>query len=411
MLGLSPRLRFAAAVVLAGLGAGAVGLLLTLLLQAVQYLAFGEVRSDIIVGVEHAARLRRLLAPTIGAIGCGLVWMRLRRTPLPTAEHALDDGGKRLPLGRTTVDAVAQIVIVGTGSSVGREQAPRQVAAAVADWLSDTFALDPSRRRLLVASAAGAGLAAVYNVPLAGAVFCWEVIGLGVRRVENIVTALVVSLIATLVTWGTLGDAPTYAWIPTELDPSLWLWALALAPLCAVVGVGFRSATGWVLRHQPAPTWRLPVFVTLAAATEGLASWWWPELPGNGKGIVQVALTGAGGLGLWVVLLALKPLATLLCLNSGAAGGTLTPAMALGAALGAVGVRLVGLVGIDLPMAAVALVAAAGVLAVTQRAPWFAALFGWELVHPPLELVGPLVIVALGAHLIVRAVAANRRPA
>lgn len=393
------------AVLGAGVAAGVVGVALSWLLHLIQYIAFGYTHTDFLVGVEHASRLRRVLAPAVGALVCGLVWMILRRRRLPTVADCVADDRTPLPVRRTTLDALTQIIIVGTGSSIGREQAPRQTAAAIADWLSRTLAVDATRRRLVVASAAGAGLAAVYNVPLAGAVFALEVIGLGIRSLENTIVAAVISLTATVVAWAGLGTAPTYTWTQAAVTWQVWIWSLVCVPLCVAVGQAFTHATDWAIRHQPAATWRLPVALMIASGVVGVWSWWWPELPGNGKGMVQVALMGGAGLGSWAVLLVLKPLSTTLCLASGAAGGTLTPALATGAALGAGAALLAARVGADAPMACLALVCAVGVLTVTQRAPWFAVLFGWELVRPPLVLVGPLLVTALGTHLMARALA------
>jgi H+/Cl- antiporter ClcA len=46
----------------------------------------------------------------------------------------------------------------------------------------------------------------------------------------------------------------------------------------------------------------------------------------------------------------------------------------------------------------VALTCAAGVLAITQRAPAFAALFVWELAHPPIWLLLVFAVAAYASH-------------
>lgn len=63
-----------------------------------------------------------------------------------------------------------QIGIVGSGISIGREVAPRELAAMIAQRCSSIFHMSVKTQRILVASAAGAGLAAVYHAPLAGTV-------------------------------------------------------------------------------------------------------------------------------------------------------------------------------------------------------------------------------------------------
>jgi chloride channel protein, CIC family len=82
----------------------------------------------------------------------------------------------RLPTLRTLGSALLAIFVVGMGASIGREGAPKQTGAVIADVLSDRGRLSDDERRLLVACGAGAGMAAAYGVPLGGALFTLEVL-------------------------------------------------------------------------------------------------------------------------------------------------------------------------------------------------------------------------------------------
>ena len=77
------------------------------------------------------------------------------------------------------------------------------------------------QRRLLVASGAGAGFAAVYNVPLGGALFALEVL-LGTLALPLVLPALAVSVIATAVAWITLGTGPTLSPAHLHRTPRSW---------------------------------------------------------------------------------------------------------------------------------------------------------------------------------------------
>ena len=83
-------------------------------------------------------------------------------------------------------------MIVALGASLGREAAPQQAGAAFASTLSDWAKLPDWQRRLLVACGAGAGMAAVYNVPLGGALFALEVL-LGTLTLPLVLPALATS--------------------------------------------------------------------------------------------------------------------------------------------------------------------------------------------------------------------------
>jgi chloride channel protein, CIC family len=79
------------------------------------------------------------------------------------------------------------------------------------------------------------------------------------------------------------------------------------------------------------------VGVPVAFTIVGLLAIRHPQLRGNGQGMAQAAFTGScsGVLGLLLVLAILKPLATALCLGSGATGRLFTPTLSTGAVLGA----------------------------------------------------------------------------
>ena len=100
-----------------------------------------------------------------------------------------------------------------------------------------------------------------------------------------------------------------------------------------------------------------------------------------------------------MVILFLKPLLTAVFLRAGAVGGMLTPALATGAAMGSVVALAINTwTEHHVSVPAVSLTCAAGVLAITQRAPIWAAIFVWELAHPPWWMLAPFLVAAVLAH-------------
>ena len=179
----------------------------------------------------------------------------------------------------------------------------------------------------------------------------------------------------------------------------LTAFAVLLSPLAVGVGLAFNRL---MARARPAVTmksWLLIPAIAAAGLLIGICSVWWPELPGNGKSILTVSLNSGLTLGAAVVILFLKPLLTAVFLRAGAVGGMLTPALATGAAMGSVVALTINTwteLAVSVP--AVSLTCAAGVLAITQRAPVWAAIFVWELARPPWWLLAPFLVAALGAH-------------
>ena len=172
--------------------------------------------------------------------------------------------------------------------------------------------------------------------------------------------------------------------------------ALVIAPLATAVGIVFNRVMATARPKVQFRSWVLIPAIAAVGLLTGICSIWWPELPGNGRSILTVSVDSGMTLGTAAAVLLLKPLLTALFLRAGAVGGLLTPALATGAAAGSVAVLALNqLAGTQIHMPAVALTCAAGVLAITQRAPLFAALFVWELAEPPYWM---LVVFAVSAY-------------
>jgi H+/Cl- antiporter ClcA len=77
----------------------------------------------------------------------------------------------------------------------------------------------------------------------------------------------------------------------------------------------------------------------------------------------------------------------------------LTPALATGGAMGSVvAIAINTWTQHTVSVPAVSLTCAAGVLAITQRAPVWAAIFVWELARPPWWLLVVFLVAASSAH-------------
>ncbi|MGK2348436.1 chloride channel protein [Actinomyces sp. W5033] len=180
--------RLVLAVVLAGVAAGLVGIAMALLLEGFETLFYGVGEGSLPERVEAAPLLRRVLAPAAGGVLAGALWWWQRATGgvIGVERVVADPGGdsaRRMGLLRPFGDAVLQVLTVGSGNSVGREGAPRLAAGAVAARVSRWLGLERSWSALLVASASGAGLAAMYNAPVGGCAYAVEIVMLaGTRR-------------------------------------------------------------------------------------------------------------------------------------------------------------------------------------------------------------------------------------
>lgn len=397
---------FWVAVVLTGVAAGLFGDLLMWILSLAERVAFDYHSGSYELAVAATSGARRVsslvLAGVIGAVS----WYLIRR--YLKGEHAeIDDalwsGDGDLSPRRSLLTAVVSEVVIGMGASLGREAAPKLMGGASGSVLAGWFNLTSAQKRLLVACGGGAGLAAVYNVPLGGALFTAEVL-FGSFALPVVFPALATSLIATVVAWVYLPSGATYANIPNyRFSASLMVWSLVAGVVIGLLAIFYVRLIGWVSFHRAKGAhllWAMPA----AFAVVGVIGLWYPQLFGNGKDIAHEAFLGAGSLGLLFALFALKPLVTALTLGSGAAGGVFTPFLATGAVLGG----FLGALWLHLwpgaPLGAFAVVGAAAMIGAVMQAPLAGLVLVLELTHGGFNIAVPMMAATVIATFLVRQV-------
>jgi H+/Cl- antiporter ClcA len=299
---------------------------------------------------------------------------------------------------------VLSIAVVAFGASLGREAAPQLAGGAFASSLCDWLAVPRWQRRLLVACGAGAGMAAVYNVPLGGALFALEVL-LGTVTLPLVLPALATSAIATGVAWIALPTTATYL-VPDRLvSGSEVVWALVIGPLAGLASVAWVRLVARA--HQLRPTGRQRLVVpVLVLGTLGVVSIAYPELLGNGMDTVQLAILGQLAVGLTAVLVVLKPFFTAACLSSGAPGGLFTPTLTYGVLFGVLLGHAWTLVWPGSPIGPFAIIGGGAVLGASMQGPLSAIVLMLELVHHSTSLAVPLVIATAVATIVARLIGA-----
>jgi H+/Cl- antiporter ClcA len=361
--------------------------------------------TNLLDAAEHAGAWRHILVLLGAGLVTGAGQMVLRQLSsgngIDTTAAIWFHGG-RMPAWRTLGSALLSVVIVGMGASLGREGAPKQAGAVLANFFSDRARLSDEQRRLLVACGAGAGMAAAYGVPLGGALFSLEVMR-GMLALRYVLPALFSSVLATAVSWIALPDAPTYLIPAYASSTSSVVWALLAGPIAGVVSVGYVRAVTWADRNKP-QGWRRFTAPLLGLGLLGAVSIFFPQLLGNGKDISQLAFTNHAAPALLLILLVLKPAATVLCVRSGAPGGLFTPSLTVGALLGAVLGHAWSWLWPGVPPGLFAVLGAAAVLAATTQGPISTVVLMMELTGRDRSFIVPLLLAVATATLVARTI-------
>src|SRR5262245_25601056 len=287
-----------------------------------------------------------LAAPLLAlAAGCLVGWLTVNYAPdapgsgIPHVKEVLQ--GERTMSWRSIlpVKFVGGALGIGTGLSLGLEGPTVQMGACAGQAVSEVTKADPESTRGLLANGSGAGLAAIFNAPLAGFIFTLEEL----RRPFSVSTyssALVGVLCAVMVARALTGQLPSFAvrgFPPAPL--ATFPFVLLIGAVAGLLGVLFnrslRGADRFGRRVRVLPRWCLP---GVMGAVAGVLAWWVPGATGSGHETAQRLLSDdyeAGVVGL-LGLLILKLATTATSYGSGAPGGIFAPMLMLGTILGTI---------------------------------------------------------------------------
>ncbi|KFI68670.1 chloride channel protein [Bifidobacterium magnum] len=399
-----------ASVVLLGIGIGVCAGFLTLMLYAVEHTALGFVESPELPGPFETDWRRRAISAIVGATIAAVLWwlLRTKSKRVPSVKQAV--GGALMPVWQTVVHVLLQIFIVGTGLSVGREVAPRELGAMFGQRLSRWMRLNDLDMRTIVAVTAGAGLAGVYDAPLAGAFFTIEILLVDVT-LEKVALSFICSSLAAWVATLIKGSHVFYVigHVDAHFSPDLMLFAIPAGLVLGVCGGLFRRGSKWAESHKASGNmilWMLP----LAGVVTGVVAIWVPQVMGNGRATAQMGFGGAPVMSLIPLLLlsfAAKAVVTLLTIRSGASGGVLTPGIALGASMGCIlGILWMQFAGTN-SIGVYALLGACALLSASQNAPLMAMSLVMELTQAPSNLFVPVAFISMIAVLASRIILRN----
>lgn len=394
---------FLVLIVATGLVAGFLGVLVHALIDGLEDLLWG-VSADTLL--ERAAGVPTwwvVAAPAIGGLFVGLLLWLFRSVNRAGGMAALIESvalaGGRVPGRAVLTDAVVSLVTVGAGGSLGREGPMIRLGAMLSSRMGTRLGLAPHRVKVLVGCGAAAGLAAVYNIPVGGALFAMEVI-LGNFALEIFGPVVVSSVISTLIARSFSGDLPRYQATGFALTSGWELFAyIGLGVVGALLSVVFvltvRSGAQLFRKLTFLPRWLHPL---LGFALLGTLAIQLPWVLGGGSETIPLLLEGALPLSVLLVLPLAKIAATAITRGSGGSGGLFTPSLMFGALVGTLygtglSMLLPGSVGAP---GAYGVVGMAAVSAGTSHAPISAILILFEFTGN-YDLILPLMVASITA--------------
>ncbi|MCO6439314.1 MAG: chloride channel protein [Phycisphaerae bacterium] len=373
-----------------------------------------------------------LILPALGGLASGLIvyWLcpSVRGQGTDLLIRAFHREGGVMRIRGPVVKAAASIGVISCGGSAGPEGPIAALGAAIGSALGRVFTLTPRERRIMLLAGCGAGVGAIFQCPLGGALFATGVL---YRDPDFETDAIVPAFVASVIGYSIYGYTLNLKFVgygqhlfeeadllvfrsPMELIPYA-----VLGPLCGLFCAVYRYALVGVERialRSRLPSWLTPALGGLAT---GLVACALPQvmdgqyyfirnaMDGNFTGGFQAASWWWWALLFGAVALA-KCVATGLTIGSGASGGVLGPAVFIGGATGAVLGALIQAVGPELFTSdpenlrrALIPVGMAGVLAASMRIPLASLVMVTEMTGS-YELIVPLMLVCVTSYVVGR---------
>ncbi len=363
----------------------------------------------VMIGTRLHVRTHVAYRPVLTALGLWAAWALVRRIPegqnVSDVQLSVAKRGGVLQWRPILVRLLASAVTLGSGGSAGSEGPTAVLGAGIGSFIGQGLRFQQRRLKILVGCGAGAGIAAAFNAPFAGAFFALEEV-LGSFSIGAFSPVVVASVTGALTVRPFLGSHPAFH-IPaygTIRPLAIVLFYPLLGVVCGLWSALYTRtffATATAFGRARGPRWVRPILGGLIVGLIVYASG--GLLVGNGH--LAIPTPVFGGIA-WYFLLGIalaKSVATAVTLGSGGSGGVFTPTLFIGAALGgAIGrIAHLGFPNFGLHPEAWALVGMAGLVAGANRAPLTAIFMVFEMTND-YQLVPPLMLVSVIAFAVAR---------
>ncbi|MCL5267263.1 MAG: chloride channel protein [Bacteroidetes bacterium] len=396
--------------ILTGVAAGLGAILFYRMIQLVEHLMFSSPAG--LFGVSNLVDLqgweRFVIIPIIPAIG-GLIvgYIAIKFAPDSSGEgvpmvieNVAKKGGILNPFLAIT-KLITSAVSIGSGGAGGREGPVIAIGGAIGSSVGQVFRLNEEQMKSLVGCGAAAGLAAVFNAPIGGALFAMEVV-IGSLNMQTFSPIIISSVFGTFISRSILGNRPVFV-IPTFSMTSGYelIFYVVLGLFAGLVGVFFVKifyATEEFFASKKFPIKSKLLKPAIGGLIVGIIGIYFPEVFGYTYRGLDASLYSRDSFLLLTALLLMKPIATSATLGSGGSGGTLAPSLFIGAMAGGAFGSILNMVvpGIVAPPGAYALVGMAAVTSSVVQAPLASAILVFEMTDK-YETILPILLAVVAA--------------
>jgi chloride channel protein, CIC family len=245
---------------------------------------------------------------------------------------------EKIGLRTSIFKLITSAITIGSGLTSGREGPVAQIGAASGASIAKALKLSARERNIALAAGLGAGIAAIFKAPLAGAIIGAEIFYTEDFEVEALVPGLIASVVGYTIVGSVMGFHPIFN-PPPEMMEFTHPWSLVLYAFLGIgCGLLARFMFGAYFRierfFKRFPLW---LATTIGGFCTGLIGLAIPTVIGTGYGWAQFAINRDIVLLPPLMLLAAafaEIFSVSLTLGSGNSGGAFGPSVVTGGMFG-----------------------------------------------------------------------------
>lgn len=347
-----------------------------------------------------------IFIPAIGGLIVGLMALYgsegIRGHGIPEAmEQILTNESKIKPI-ITYLKPLSSAIVIGTGGPFGAEGPIIATGGALGSTFGQLLQITPNERKILLASGATAGMAAIFGAPIASILLAIELLlfEFSPRSFLPVALACITGAAGYHIFFR---DTPIFLMDMDLAAPSSY-GLIFYAAMGLVMGL-FAIASTKIVYWIEDLFGKLPIhwawWPAIGGLVVGVIGFYNPRTLGVGYYNIQEILSGSLTLQVVVSLCVLKFVSWAIALSSGTSGGTLAPLFTIGGALGVMlgmlGNAWFPEIGISIPMAA--LVGMSAMFAGSSRAFLTSIVFAMETTGQESALL-PLLATCTTAYIV-----------
>jgi CIC family chloride channel protein len=352
---------------------------------------------------ENKLGLWVIVVPVIGGLLIGLMAkygsQKIRGHGIPEAMEAVLTSKSRIEAKVAILKPISAAIGIGTGGPFGAEGPIIQTGGAFGSLVGQLVSTTASERKVLLACGAGAGLAAMFNAPITGALLAIELL-LFEFQARSFIPLMLANALAVAVRLQLFGDETMFQVGTFNYDIFHGIpYYLVLGLICGIAAIGFSSALKWLeefFDHMK----KIPAVFhpAIGALGLGIVGYFFPRVFGPGYATIGDILNVRLALTAVVLLLIFKAAVVLLSLGSGTSGGTLAPMFMMSAAIGSTFAMVVNYLipSAHLSVGAYAVAAMGALLCACARATFTFMVCAIETTHD-FHAVVPVILVCIVA--------------